>query len=143
MKIRSTSPGVPSTACALLLAISIGACKAGPKVQGDAAQVSAAAGELRGDPDLEARLEVLDPSIRDSGTGRVLGFELRSKSAAVERLCYAIEWFDRRGAPVASNRFMWTPLVLEAGASNRVEVSVPVPEAESWRWHAVRADSAR
>jgi uncharacterized protein YcfL len=143
MKHCSISTGIQSGLCAILLSIAAGACGSVSGSRTTATHHPGLDGEVRGDPELEARLEVLDPSIRETGAGRFLRFELHNKSAAAERLSYAIEWFDRQGIPVSSPRLVWNPLVLEAGSLNQVEVRVPVPEAESWRWHAVHTDSVR
>jgi hypothetical protein len=91
---------------------------------------------LHGDPGLEAGLALLDPRIRESASGRVLVFQLANNTGEPQRLFLAIDWFDRQGRPAGAARRAWVPISIDARASQEVVIQVPVPEAETWRWHA-------
>ncbi len=144
--MKQCSKRVPSAICLLAASASLlaacasllAACAVGPSAAApDTVLVPIAAQEeLRGDPELEARLALLDPRMREHSSGRVLAFQLANTSAEPLRLFLAIDWYDRHGRPAGAARRAWIPLELDARGTREVAIPVPAPEAETWRWHA-------
>lgn len=97
-----------------------------------------AATNLRGDPQVEAQLRVLDPRMVPAGLERHLAFEIQNASSNTLNFAYAIDWYDRAGNELTTIPRTWKRLTLEPGASCAVNVATPVPEAESWRLRATR-----
>jgi len=145
MSCRTKPITASALACVLTLSSCLAACRSSrAPARADAPAPSIATDEeLRGDAEVESRLEVLDPRMLPTGKGRTLSFSLRNKSSSREDFLLAIEWYDHAGRPVATARRAWSPVTLEPGAIRDVEITVPVPEAESWRWHAIRHDTVR
>jgi len=85
------------------------------------------------DRSVEASLEQI---IRDSRLVdglRVVELELQNRASESVAFAYSVEWLDRAGHKLADPEAGWTPLVLAAGDSRRIELRAPSPEADSWR----------
>jgi uncharacterized protein YcfL len=93
---------------------------------------------LAGDPGVETELETVDVRMSDSGEGRVLDFGLRNKSKSKLSFAWTLEWYDSAGVRIAGSARAWTSMTLDAGATRPIQVSVPTPNATSWRLRAVR-----
>ena len=142
---RSRSGSHRRSTALLFVALLSGACASGRRGGADDARPVPIAAEaaVSGDPRIEGGLALLDPRIVDSAGGRTLAFELRNTTDRAQTFLYAIEWFDRGGRPVDAARRAWLPLTIEPASARAIEVRVPVPEAESWRWHAIDPESIR
>jgi hypothetical protein len=120
-----------------LLVLLASGCRTGRPVVGAAGPLGPAV-ELRGDPDVEARLESSGAITSRAGEGTVLRMTIANKSHSTLAFAWSVEWFDRSGKLVAVPAQPWTPMVLAPGASRPIEIPVPTPDATWWRLRAVR-----
>jgi hypothetical protein len=125
---------------ALLLGLSLPACRSAGSSHGPSGTPDPAI-ELPGDAAIEQDLETLDVRMAGPADARILEFNLRNKSSAKLPFAWTIEWYDRAGVRIAGSARAWTSMTLDAGASRAFQVSVPSPDASSWRLRAVRPGS--
>lgn len=146
MKLLPVSMRCTMCATIALTALTLPACSsAGRNAKKSAAEsaVVSSAGEIEGDPQVEAQLEMLDPRPQMAGKSKVLVFDLHNKSTEKQSFAYAIDWYDRAGKRIGTDRKAWTALTLAGGATLSLRVPMPSQAAESWRLCAVRPDEIR
>jgi hypothetical protein len=89
--------------------------------------------ETGSDASIEARLEILDPSIVGEGRARHLDLGLHNTSADKVECLVTSDWFDAMGRAVPLVPRQWLHVEIDSGATNKLRFDPMPSTAQSFR----------
>jgi hypothetical protein len=99
----------------------------------DAQRAGEAPVELRGEPAIEAQLEIADARLEHLPAGVEAVFVLRNRSGSKLHFEFGVQAFGRSGAALPDGRTAWVVLELGPHEGRDVRTATLPAETESWR----------
>jgi len=124
---------------ALLLAAALLAGCRSSSHSADAQRAGEASGELRGEPTIEAQLEIADARLEHLPAGVEAVFVLRNRSGSKLSFEFGVQAFGRSGVALPEGRTAWVLLELGPHEGRDVRTASLPAETESWRLVARKA----
>lgn len=94
-----------------------------------------------GEPDLESRIVLEDPSLERGPTGVVLALAIRNRTEAALRFEFCVQAYSRSGIVLVDGRTAWSLLSLGPHESRSLRTGSLPESTESWRLMARRPTS--
>lgn len=116
----------------LLAAALFAGCRSGGQ-SADAERAGGPQTETRGDPALEAQLEIADARLVHVPAGVEANFVLRNRSGSKLRFEFLVQSYARDGAALPDGRTAWVLLDLGPHEGREVRTATLPAETESWR----------
>lgn len=95
------------------------------------------------DAALAARLAQIHRGTIREGDARYVDLVLKNTSAERVDAFFTVDWLDAAGRPLVLGSGGWSPLVLDAGASQPVRIQAMPQDAAGWRLRFSSKESAR